>query len=343
MTRNGVSLPCRVTSGPAATGWGRYRPLVSRTDIRLSDAVLPSWEGILPPWPGAIVADVFVRRTPSPPAGGEPALFVHGLGGASTNWTDLMGLLAGHLDTAALDLPGFGRSAPPDGASYRLGSHVRAVVRLLEQQGRGPVHLFGNSLGGAVSTRVAALRPDLVKTLTLISPALPNLTPRRLADPRLPLLIVPGVSKLLSKKLAQQPPERRAREVLELCYGDATQIPEQRLQEAADEVARRAGLAHTQDAFTGSLKGLIGAYLERGRRNLWVQARSITAPTLLIWGTEDKLVDVSLAPKALGAIPHSRLLVLPGVGHVAQMERPETVARAFLALREDADAQPVRA
>ena len=205
------------------------------------------------------------------------------------------------------------------------------------------MHLFGNSLGGAVSTRVAALRPDLVRTLTLISPALPHLAPRRLADPRLPLLLVPGVSTLLSRKLAQQSPERRARAVLELCFGDPSQILEQRLREAADEVARRNGLVHTQDAFTGSLRGLIAAHLQRGQRNLWVQARSVKAPTLIVWGTEDKLVDVALAPKALGALRHSRLLVLPGVGHVAQMERPETVARAFLALREDADAQRLTA
>jgi pimeloyl-ACP methyl ester carboxylesterase len=69
----------------------------------------------------------------------------------------------------------------------------------------------------------------------------------------------------------------------------------------------------------------------------------VHAPTLLVWGTEDRLVDVSLAPKALGAFPASRLMVLPGVGHVAQLEAPETVARAFLALREDADARRARA
>lgn len=142
---------------------------MSRTEVRLSEADLPSWQGVLPPWAGTQEAGVFVRRTPA--AGREPALFVHGLGGASTNWTDLMGLLAGQLDGAALDLPGFGRSDPPPSSSYALRTHVRAVIALLERQGRGPVHLFGNSLGGAVSTRVAARRPDLVRTLTLISPA----------------------------------------------------------------------------------------------------------------------------------------------------------------------------
>jgi pimeloyl-ACP methyl ester carboxylesterase len=205
------------------------------------------------------------------------------------------------------------------------------------------VHLFGNSLGGAVSTQVAARRPDLVRTLTLVSPALPSLRPRRGLDPRLPLLLVPGLSQVLSRRLAEASPEARARAVLELCFGDPSQIPEQRLREAAEEVGRRNGLRHSSDAFAGSLRGLIASYLERGHRNLWQQAAGIRVPTLLVWGTEDRLVDVALAPKALAAFPSSRLLVLPGVGHVAQMERPETVARAFLALREDADAQRARA
>ncbi|MCW2544856.1 MAG: hydrolase, partial [Frankiales bacterium] len=226
-------------------------------------------------------------------------------------------------------------SPPPTASSYSLGTHVRAVVKLLEAQDRGPVHLFGNSLGGAVSTRVAAWRPDLVKTLTLVSPALPSLRPRGGVDARLPLLLVPGLSQLLSRRLAAVSPESRARAVLELCYGDPSEIPPERLREAAAEVTRRSSLAHSQDAFTGSLKGLVASYLEAGSRNLWRQARTIARPTLLVWGTLDRLVDVRLAPKALASFPHSRLLVLPGVGHVAQLERPETVARAFLGLLED--------
>jgi pimeloyl-ACP methyl ester carboxylesterase len=254
-----------------------------------------------------------------------------------------MALLADHVDGAALDLPGFGHSAPPESSSYALRTHVRAVIDLLERQDRGPVHLFGNSLGGAVSTRVAARRPDLVRSLTLVSPALPSLRPRRGLDPRLPLLLVPGLSQLLGSTMQRQRPEARARAVLQLCYGDPSAVPEQRLREAAEEVRRRNALPHSQDAFTGSLKGLLASHLHRGSRSLWQQARSVHVPTLLVWGTEDRLVDVALAPRALAAFPSSRLLVLPGVGHVAQMERPEVVARAFLALREDAHAPRARA
>ena len=68
---------------------------------------------------------------------------------------------------------------------------------------------------------------------------------------------------------------------------------------------------------------------------MWRQAARVAAPTLLVWGAQDRLVDVSLAPRAARTFPDARLLVLDDVGHVAQMERPDLVARAFLGLLEE--------
>ena len=303
-----------------------------RHDVTMSDRELPAHDGVRPVWPGRAVGDLFVR---SGPPGGEPGLFVHGLGGSATNWTDLMGLLEGVVDGEAVDLPGFGRSAPPRSGRYTLGAHAHAVIGHLERRGRGPVHLFGNSLGGAVATRVAADRPDLVRTLTLVSPALPNLRRTRGSDPRLPLLLLPGLSLLAARRLTAHSAEQRARAVIDLCFADPSALPPQRMAEAVAEVRRRNGLSHAQDAFTSSLRGLVGAHALRGERSLWSRASRVQAPTLLVWGDQDRLVDVSLAPRAARTYPDVRLLVLPGVGHVAQMECPEVVARAFLGMLEE--------
>jgi len=297
----------------------------------LSTAPLPELPPYLPPWPGEQRDALFVRRGPG---GSEPALFVHGLGGSSHNWTDLVALLAGRLDAEALDLPGFGHSRPPV-EGYRLGAHVRAVVRHLEQRAAGPVHLFGNSLGGAVCTLLAAKRPDLVRTLTLVSPALPDLRPQQGSDPRLPLLLLPGLQGLARRQLAQRTPEQRARAVLRMCFADPSRISDRRMAETVEEVRRRSGLGHDGDAFRGSLRGLVGSYLVRGPRAVWRQAARVQAPTLLVWGAQDRLVDVRIAPRAARTFPDARLLVLHDVGHVAQMERPELVARAFLGMLEE--------
>ena len=311
---------------------------MTRTPV-LSTAPLPELPDHLAPWPGEQLGDLFVRRGPA--GGAEPALFVHGLGGSSNNWTDLVALLAGRLESEALDLPGFGHSPPP-AEGYRLGAHVRAVVRRLEQRGAGPVHLFGNSLGGAVCTLLAARRPDLVRTLTLISPALPDLRPRQGSDPRLPLLLLPGLEGLARRQLARRTPEQRARAVVRMCFADPSRISERRMAEMVEEVRRRSGLAHDGDAFTRSLRGLVGSYLVQGPRAVWKQAARVQAPTLVVWGMEDRLVDVRLAPRAARTIPDSRLLVLDGVGHVAQAERPDLVARAFLGMLDEARTTPPR-
>jgi len=313
---------------------------VSRTAV-LSTAPLPELPAHLPAWPGEQRGPVFVRTGPT--GGHEPALMVHGLGGASTNWTDLVALLADRLDSEALDLPGFGHSPPP-AEGYRLGAHARAVVRRIEDRGAGAVHLFGNSLGGAACTLVAAKRPDLVRTLTLVSPALPDLRPQRGTDPRLPLLLVPGLGGLARRRLARTSPEQRARALVELCFADPSRVSPERLAESAAEVRRRSGLAHDGDAFTRSLRGLVASHLARGPRAIWRRAATITAPTLVVWGVQDRLVSVALAPRTADTVPGARLLVLDGVGHVAQMERPDLVARAVLGMLDEvAAAAAVRA
>lgn len=300
---------------------------------QLSNEPLPELPGHVAMWPGREIGPVYVRSGPD--EGGEPGLFVHGLGGSSNNWTDLVALLAGKVAAEALDLPGFGRSAPPDDGSYRLGTHVRAVIARIEARGDGPVHLFGNSLGGAVSTIVAAKRPDLVRTLTLVSPALPALRPRHGSDARLPLLLMPGLRTLVRRQLAAVSPEKRAQAVLAMCYADPSLVSAARVAESVAEIRRRSGLAHDVDALMGSLRGLVGSYLKRGPRAVWRQAGRVQAPTLLVWGVEDRLVDVAIAPRAAQTFPDARLLLLKDVGHVAQMERPDLVARAFLGMQKE--------
>jgi pimeloyl-ACP methyl ester carboxylesterase len=303
----------------------------------LSAAELPSLDSSIPPWPGRRVhvgaADLYVRDTPS--EGGEPALCVHGLGGASTNWTDFAGLLAPWLSIESIDLPGFGRSGPAPDRDYSIAAHTRTVIRYLEQSGRGPVHLFGNSMGGVISIFVAARRPDLVRTLTLISPAVPDLRPRRLGtDPLLAVALVPGTAGLIRRRIGRYPADVRARSVIKLCFADPSRVPPNRLAEAVEEIHLRDGMGWSTDALLRSLRGLVGMYLSTGRRSLWARMATITAPTLVVWGDRDRLVDAALAPRAARTIPDARLLVLDNVGHVAQLEEPVTTARAALALIE---------
>jgi pimeloyl-ACP methyl ester carboxylesterase len=290
------------------------------------------------PWPGRRVridgTDSFVRYTPATGAGAEPAAYVHGLGGSAQNWTDLADLLSPWLAGEAIDLPGFGRSGPP--RRYGLAGLSDRVVRWLEVAGRGPVHLFGNSLGGAVVVRVAALRPDLVRSLTLISPAMPFLNPAWSVQGRVvPFLWLPGVDRLAVRMLAGLGPAGLARQTLDACFADPAAVPAQRFEESVAEAARRLATPWHVDAYLRTLRALVGGFVRAyppGSGSLWRLAARIRVPTLVVWGRQDRLVDVRLAPRVARTIPDARLLVLDNVGHVAQMERPRLVARAVRGL-----------
>lgn len=320
------------------------RPAVPPADrttraVLAPDESLPAPAGtVLPQWPGRLVrldgSAIFVRETPARVPDPEPALYLHGLGGSSTNWTDLAALLAGHVAGAAIDLPGSGRSDPAP--RYTVDAYAGRVVRWIAGAGNGPVHLVGNSLGGTVAVTVAATRPDLVRTLTLISPALPFLDPRRSLQSRLvPLLAVPGGERLARRMLATIPPEELARRVVEACFADPGRVAEQRLAEAIEEVRGRYTADHYVSAYLRTMRGLVASFLRAylpGDRSLWRTAAAVRAPTLVIGGRQDRLVDVRVAPRAAWVIPDSRLLMLAGVGHVAHMEVPRLVARAVVAL-----------
>lgn len=319
----------------------RPRTPTAADRARLSDAELPPLDHDGGMWPGRHVAagpaEVFVRTTPSLGPDAEPALLVHGLGGSATNWTDLAGQLRSHLAVEAIDLPGFGRSGPAPDRDYSLRAHARTVVAYLQQARRGPVHLVGNSMGGAVSIQVARQRPDLVRSLTLVSPAVPDVRPRihpLRSDPRMAALVVPGLGELAMRRGLAAPVADRVNATIELCFGDPARYPARRLEEAVAEATHRLPMAWAGEAFLGSVRSLVREQFLRGRR-IWADIRGLQVPSLVVWGDRDRLVAPDLAHHLARALPDSRLLVLEGVGHTAMMEDPVTTARAVLALVED--------
>ena len=294
-----------------------------------------------PPWPARHVLlggrSVQVRETPGTSGRAEPAIYVHGLGGSGQNWTDLAGLLSARLDGLALELPGFGYSDPVP--RYSIAAFADVLIQLIEETGRGPVHLIGNSLGGVISVRAAATRPDLVRTLTLITPAMPFLDLRRtIQAPVVPFLALPRAEWLAARRFAQMRP-KLSRALLTAAYADPARMSEQRWLEVLAESDLRF-TEHYASAYVGTMRGLVSSFLRAylpGANSLWRLASTVTAPTLVIGGDRDRLVDTRVPAQVARVVPDSRLLMLEGVGHVPMMEMPETVARAILGLLDEAN------
>ncbi|MGA0208414.1 MAG: alpha/beta fold hydrolase [Candidatus Nanopelagicales bacterium] len=270
------------------------------------------------------------RHAPAAIPAAPVAVFLHGLGGSALNWTDFMGRMREQLDCFAIDLHGFGASPPPRDGDKSPQGHARAVADFIIERDLGPVHLFGNSMGGAVALQLAARRPDLTRSLTLISPALPSVRYATKGNIHLPVISVPGIGERLVPKFVETTtPEQRVKATIDGCFADPTRMPKERFAEAVDEVAARDSRPYAHDAFLQSLRGLLRTYLDPGPNRPWKLAQRVHVPTLLVYGRKDPLVDPRSAHRATKYFPNAHVVVLPDSGHVAQMEHPEFVEAAW--------------
>lgn len=290
-----------------------------------------------PPPVGSCVSvggqDVLVRRTEGPPDG-EHAWYVHGLEGASTNWDRLAGALS-HMSTGfAPDLPGEGLTGPPVTGRYSLIDEADLCASLIRRRSDAPVHLVGNSRGGVVATFLAARHPQLVRTLTLISPAVPDfrIVRDRGADARMGLVMLPGVRGPIERQLRRSTPAERAGSLAASCFGEPEALTSADLAAAERAYAQRSAFPWSASSSVLALRSLIRAQLRPSRFSWRAAAGKVAVPVLIVWGSRDRLVDARLARKTASRFADHRLLVLPRTGHVAQMERPADVARAMMAL-----------
>jgi pimeloyl-ACP methyl ester carboxylesterase len=289
----------------------------------------------VPHWPGRFVQlgeneQVYLAETPpSVRDDRDLVLCVHGMSGSATNWTDLMAELAPDFDCAAVDLPGSGSSAPPAKRSgYSIRALAATVTRLIESLGRGPVHLVGNSMGGAVSIRVAAARPDLVRTLTLISPVLPDLRPHP-ATLHFPVLTLPLIGQRLVRFWSRVPAENRVAGVYRACSYDPELLHPDRFAQEVAMLRGRDDLGYDPATLVGAARTLVGETLSPRPFSLWRAVEQITAPALVLFGGRDRLMSPALAVPAARAFRNARVEVLADTGHIAQMQRPGLVAARF--------------
>jgi len=311
----GGGRSCRPASTPAPWSHGAVEQLV----------MPPPERWALP------VGEVHVRRGGGGP---RPAVFIHGLGGSALNWVPLMDHLEREVTSLAIDLPGFGMSPPPRDGDYSPAGHARVVAATIEEwrEREGideSVHVIGNSMGGAVALQLAARRPELVTTLTLVSPALPSLRVGR-GNAHLPLVAIPGLGESLVRRYAAVPADRRVQATLDACTTDPERVSVNLRDALIAETTYRDSLPYAHDAFLRSLRGLLSTFADRGAHRPWRLARRVQQPVLAIYGEDDILVDARGAARVAREFRDADVALLDGCGHVAQMEHPETVARLWI-------------
>jgi pimeloyl-ACP methyl ester carboxylesterase len=258
--------------------------------------------------------------------GREPVLLVHGLGGNATNWLDVMGALAETGPVVAVDLPGFGRTAPPDPRAARLRPQVRFLHRLLEALGWEHAVVHGNSLGGLLAVLLAADVPDRVSRLVLTSPALPPPRSPAALSPAAAARFVPFVSwrlggMMLDRVYARTPAERIRRETMDLVLGDLDDLRPAMREVQLENVELGKHAPWRAPAFAraaGDMVATLGV-----ARSVHRAIDAVRSPTLVVWGELDQLVGRATMDAVLARRPDWSRVDLARVGHVAMLEAPD--------------------
>ena len=182
---------------------------------------------------------------------------------------------------------------------------------------------------------VAGRRPDLVASLTLISPAMPVYRVPPAFSRALLLLLVPGVPSLAARRIGGITPEESVRAMVRMCFGQPSRVPRERLEQAVQEMRERAEQPWADRALARSMRGLITSYLRVGRGQRL--AGGADADRRRRWSSGATGTGWSTPRWRRGSPPPSPTpgcWCSTGVGHVAMLEAPEPTARAVLGMVE---------
>ena len=252
-------------------------------------------------------------------------VLVHGLGGSLLSWLLVGPGLTEHGRVLALDLYGFGRTSR-DGHGSRLSDQRALVSRFIEEIADGPVVLIGNSMGGGISMLQAALEPKTILGLVLSNSVFPyarGALPAPVVMAGFAIYRVPRLGEWAARQRITRLEAERAIELgLRIITADPSTIPDEIVRLHVEQLVRNQQNPDAGPAFIEAARSLL-ALGRRPKVARWI-LDAIDAPTLAIHGREDRLVPVGYARTAARTHPGWELHVLPGVGHVPQLEAPDT-------------------
>jgi pimeloyl-ACP methyl ester carboxylesterase len=247
---------------------------------------------------------------------GDPILCLHGLGASMFSWRHFIAPFSQRNKLILVDFKGCGKSPKPADTHYSIEEHTNEIYKIIIRENLTNLTLVGNSLGGAVAMllaiRLREEEPTRLSRLVLIDSA---------GDKRCMPTYLKLVRSVLGTPITYLSPTRLAtRMVLRTCYYDKKKI-------TSKDVAAYAGPMASP--------GGRHALLQTARRcippnadELLAKVKTITVPTFILWGREDRITPLEVGEQLHQAIPNSTLEIIEQCGHVPQEEKPdETIAR----------------
>lgn len=256
------------------------------------------------------VGDLRIHYYEGGPAAGETILMIHGFGANKDNWLRFSRHFTERYHVIALDLPGFGESSKPE-ASYDVGTQVERLAAFAKTLGIAKLHLIGNSMGGHIAALYAARYPEQVLSAALLdnagvtAPIKSELFERLERGEPNPLVVKTqeDFPRLMSFVFVEQPP-----------------LPDALERHFADQAI--ANSAHYEKIF---------AQLRERYIPLEPELPKIQAPTLLLWGEQDRALHVSSIEVMKPLLKQPSVVIMKNCGHVPMIERPEETAQHYQA------------
>lgn len=253
---------------------------------------------------------------------GPPLLLVHGSGPGVSGWAnfgDNLPLFAQHFRTLVLDLPGFGTSHPVD--TNPVIAAPGAVLAFLDGLGIERAAIVGNSLGGGIVAQIAANHPERVSRLVTLG---------GVGVPFFSALPPEGIIRLV--EFVEEPTRDALLRWMRSMVFDPAVLSEEFVESRWRAAQDPEALASIRSIYSRDLLDIYRPIILDNPDTLGM-LRRIQAPTLLVWGRDDRVtpLDGAIAPMRL--IPRGELHVLPDCGHWAMIERKaefESVVLSYL-------------
>ncbi|MGH8453236.1 MAG: alpha/beta fold hydrolase, partial [Nevskiales bacterium] len=251
---------------------------------------------------------------------GEPLVLVHGFGADKDNFTRVAAHLTGQYHVISLDLPGFGESSKPDDADYTVDKQAERVHAFAQALGIKRAHFGGSSMGGALITAYALKYPDETASLWLLGPG--------------------GLSKAFDSELGKRIQETGKNPLL-------AQTPEEFPAIMDFVMSKPPFFPHSFKRVLGEraavdypLHSRIFAQLNDPKQphpTLDGLIKDIQAPTLVVWGNEDRALNYQASEIYKAEMPKAQVIIMDGIGHLPMVEAPRQAARDYLAFRAGID------
>lgn len=241
-----------------------------------------------------------------------PLVLIHGTSSSLHTWDSIVPTLLNKKRIIRLDLPAFGLTGPHSGRNYSIAFYNQFINSFLSAIGVEEYIIAGNSLGGSIAWNQALSYPDKVKQLVLVnSSGYPKKNEK--GNIGFKLASMPVIGDVLVKFT----PKSLIRKSIEDVYADKAKVNEQLIQRYYDLLLREGNRQATLDI------------LKQRKYASSEKIKSIPTPTLIIWGEEDQLIDVSNAYLFKKDIQGSELVIIPKTGHVPMEENPSAFLTAL--------------